>query len=91
MDFDLELQEKEVFREILWEGDFDRIAIWLDGEWSVIASVHYEQKKQQEDPIYVLQKQEVFDAGFSDETIELLIQEIEDILNGRITKGLMDY
>jgi hypothetical protein len=87
MDIDLELQEKEVFREVLWEGNFDQIAIWLDGEWSVVASVHYERKKKEEEPIYVLQQEEVLDSDFSEETMELLIQEIEDVLNGRIRKA----
>ncbi|MDQ0242513.1 fatty acid-binding protein DegV [Bacillus fengqiuensis] len=84
MDIDLELQEKEVFREIVWEGNFDRIAIWLDGEWSVFASVHYEQKKKDEEPVYVLQQQRVMDAYSSDETLDFLIQEIEDMLNARM-------
>jgi hypothetical protein len=84
MDIDLELQEKEVFREIVWEGNFDQIAIWLDGEWSVFASVHYEQKKKDEEPVYVLQQQQVMDAYSSDETLDFLIQEIEDMLNARL-------
>ncbi|MGP7819108.1 hypothetical protein [Niallia sp. 01092] len=87
MDIDLELQEKEVFREILWEGKFDQLAIWLDGEWSVFASTHYEQKMKEEEPIYVLHQQEVMDAHFSEETLELLIQEIEDVLNTRMRKN----
>ena len=91
MDIDLELQEKEVFREILWEGNFEQIAIWLDGEWSVSASVHYEQKKEKEEPIYILQQKEVLDIDFSDEAIELLIQEIEDVLNDRMRKNLTGY
>lgn len=84
MDIDLELQEKEVFREIVWEGNFDQIAIWLDGEWSVFASVHYEQKKKDEEPVYVLQQHQVMDAYSSDETLDFLIQEIEEMLNDRM-------
>lgn len=90
MDIDLELQEKEVFREIVWEGNFDQIAIWLDGEWSVFASVHYEQKTKDEEPVYVLQQQQAMDAYSSDETLDFLIQEIEDMLNARMRNNMIE-
>jgi hypothetical protein len=94
MDFDLKLQAKDVFREILWEGKFEQIAIWLDGEWSAFDSVHYKERKKEEEPIYILHEKEILEAlntNFLDEGIEFLIQKIEGILNEQAWKYPTDY
>lgn len=84
MDIDLELQEKDLFKELIWDGEVDEIAIWLDGEWSVLESPQYQERKKREKPIYILNLREVFsEIHFSFESIERLIKKIEDILNGR--------
>ncbi|AIE60366.1 hypothetical protein [Bacillus methanolicus] len=87
MDIDLELQEKEIFREVIWEGNFEQIAIWTDGEWSVKDSIHYEHRSKEEQPIYVIQQSNIFDGDFSEERIDFLITQIENLLNSK--KSLM--
>lgn len=83
MDIDLELQEKDLFKELIWDGEVDEIAIWLDGDWSVLSSSHYLERKECEKPIYILNLREVFaETSFSFESIERIIKKIEDILNG---------
>ncbi|MCM3099693.1 hypothetical protein [Priestia megaterium] len=77
MDIELKLREKEIFREVINEGDFEQIAIWSDGEWSVIDSIYYEHRSKEEQPIYVIQPTDSFE-----ESIDFLITEIETILNG---------
>jgi hypothetical protein len=91
MDIDLELQEKDLFKEMIWDEEVDGIAIWLDGEWSVLSSSHYHERKEIEKPIYILNIKDLFaEIHFSHESIERLIKQIEDMINGRKTASI-DY
>ncbi len=84
VDLNLELQAKDLFKDVIWDGDVEQIAIWLDGDWSVTATPHFEERIQNDSPIQVLNLQEVFSkVAFSFESIEQLIMRIEDKLNGR--------
>ena len=82
MDIELELKEKEIFREVINGGDFEEIAIWRDGEWSVIDSIYYEHRSKEEQPIHVIQPTNSSNHDSFEESIDLLITEIETILNG---------
>lgn len=84
MEVDLELQAKDLFKEMIWDGNVEHIAIWLDGDWSVTSTTHFDERKQANEPVYIINLQEVFaKADFSFDTIEELINKIEDLLNGR--------
>ncbi|MGJ7919244.1 hypothetical protein [Neobacillus sp. LXY-4] len=84
MEVDLELQAKDLFKEVIWDGSVEQIAIWLDGDWSVTSSTHFDERKKAAEPVYVLNLREVFaKVDFSFDTIEELINKIEDIINGR--------
>lgn len=82
MDIDLELQEKEVFKEVVVEGEYEIIAIWTDGDWSIKSSVHYDEKLQEgHSPIYFINKAEMASRLFTTDQVEELIQFIEKLLN----------
>lgn len=84
MEVDLELQAKDLFKEVIWDGSVERIAVWLDGDWSVTSTSHFDERIKNDHPVYVLNLQEVFsEVDFSFESIEQLINRIEDRLNGR--------
>ncbi len=84
MEVDLELQAKDLFKEVIWDGSVEQIAIWLDGDWSVPSTNHFNERIKANNPVYVLNLQEVFaKVDFSFDTIDELINKIEDILNGR--------
>lgn len=82
MDIDLELQEKEVFKEVVVDGEYDSIAIWTDGEWSIKSSTHYEEKLQDgHSPMYYIYRDELTSRLFTMDQVEELIQLIERLLN----------
>ncbi|AGK52147.1 hypothetical protein [Bacillus sp. 1NLA3E] len=84
MEVDLELQAKDLFKEVIWDGSVERIAVWLDGDWSVTSTTHFDERIKNDHPVYVLNLREVFsEVNFSFESIEQLINRIEDRLNGR--------
>ncbi|WP_153124435.1 hypothetical protein [Peribacillus tepidiphilus] len=84
MEFDLELQEKDLLKELIWDGEVEQIAIWMDGEWSIVSSSHFQMRNREEKPVYILNLREVFsEIDFSQDTVERHIMEIEQILNGR--------
>ncbi|MEW8987073.1 MAG: hypothetical protein AB2401_08750 [Bacillus sp. (in: firmicutes)] len=83
MEVDLELQAKDLFKEVLWDGNVEQIAIWLDGDWSVTSTVHFDERNKACEPVLVLNLRDVFaKIDFSFDTIEELINKIENILNG---------
>lgn len=82
MEIDLELQEKEVFKEIVVDGEFETIAIWTDGDWAIKSSVHYEEKLQEGlSPIYFLNRSELTSRFFTSDQVEELIRFLEQRLN----------
>lgn len=84
MDVDLELQAKDLFKEVIWDGDVEHIAIWIDGDWSVTSTTHFDERIKKHHPVYVLNLREVFSKiDFSFDTVEQIINGIEDRLNGR--------
>jgi hypothetical protein len=84
MEVDLELQAKDLFKEVIWDGSVEQIAIWLDGDWSVTSTTHFDERIKNHSPVFVLNLQEVFSkVDFSFDTIDELINQIEDKLNGR--------
>jgi hypothetical protein len=84
MEVDLELQAKDLFKVVIWDGDVKQIAVWYDGDWSVTSSTHFPVEKKGVEPVCVINLQEFFEkVDFSFDTIEELIKKIEDRLNGR--------
>ncbi|WEG13024.1 hypothetical protein PU629_01305 [Pullulanibacillus sp. KACC 23026] len=91
MDIDLELLEKEVFKEVVLEGDFETIAIWSDGDWSIMASLHYKEKVEEGfSPIYYLRKAELTSTLMTTDHLEELILSIESELN-QTSMPIQDY
>jgi hypothetical protein len=84
MEVDLELQAKDLFKEVIWDGNVEQIAIWLDGDWSVTSTTHFDERNKANSPVYVINLRDVFaKVDFSFDTIEELINKIENMLNGR--------
>ncbi len=91
MDIDLELQEKEVFREVMIDGEYETIAVWLDGDWSLTTSTHYQEKLLEGySPIYLINKSELVANHFTIDQLEDLIQRIEHMLNPASVSSLLD-
>lgn len=83
MDTDLVLLEKEVFKEVILDGEFETIAVWSDGDWSIISSVHYEEKVEEGyKPVYYLRKSELTSDLLTTDHIDELIAQIEQEING---------
>lgn len=81
MDIDLGLQGKEAFREVVLEGNFEQIAIWFDGEWSVVDSPLYRMKSEEEKPIYILNEKDLSNSYEIEDFLEILIDQIEELVN----------
>jgi hypothetical protein len=82
VDIDLVLIEKEVFKEVVMEGEFETIAIWSDGDWSILASAHYEEKVEEGfSPVYYLRRAELTSTLLTTDHLEELILRIESQLN----------
>lgn len=78
MDIDLVLLEKEVFKEVIFDGDFETIAIWSDGDWSIKSSAHYEEKIQEGySPISYIHKDDLTADLLTTEHLDELIAMIE--------------
>lgn len=85
MEIDLELQEKEVFREVVVDGEYETIAIWLDGDWSIKSSTHYEEKLQEGfSPIYLINRADLTSNVATTDQVEELISMIELMLNASL-------
>ena len=81
MDIDLELQGKDAFREVILDGNFVQIAIWLDGEWSVVDSPFYRTKFKEEKPIYILNEKDLLNSYENEDFLEMLIKQIDELFN----------
>ncbi len=79
MDIDLELQGKDAFSEVILDGNFGQIAIWLDGEWSVVDSPYYQTKSKEEKPIYILDEKDIINSYENEDFLELLINQIDEL------------
>ncbi|MFB6467520.1 hypothetical protein ACE38V_12005 [Cytobacillus sp. Hz8] len=79
MDIDLELQGKDAFCEVVLEGNFVQIAIWLDGEWSVVGSPYYQTKSMEEKPIYIIEEKDIIEKYTNEDFLETLIIQIEEL------------
>ncbi|WP_102691099.1 hypothetical protein [Rummeliibacillus pycnus] len=83
MDIDLELQGKDALCEVILEGDFERIAIWLDGEWSVVGSPLYQTKSREEEPICILHEKDLLGSYEDEDFLEKLMHQIDELM-GRV-------
>jgi len=82
VEIDLELLEKDVFKEVISDGEFETIAIWMDGDWSLISSAHYMEKMQEGySPVYLIHKKEMSSASDTADYVEELIRTVEYKLN----------
>lgn len=79
MDIDLELQGKDAFREVVLEGNFVQIAIWLDGEWSAVDSPLYRTKSKEEQPLYILNEKDLLNSYENEDFLETLIKQIDEL------------
>lgn len=78
----MELLEKDVFKEVISDGEFETIAIWMDGDWSLISSAHYMEKMQEGySPVYLIHKKEMSSASDTADYVEELIRTVEYKLN----------
>ena len=80
MDIDLELQGKDAFCEVILEGNFERIAIWLDGEWSVVDSPLYQTKSREEEPICILYEKDLLGSYENEDFLEKLINQLDELI-----------
>lgn len=82
VDWELNLQEKDLFREMIAEEDVEKIALWHDGEWSIYLTEHFQRRRAFEKPIHIIDIKAYFrESDFSDESVEQLIERLEGILN----------
>ncbi|MEH7353973.1 hypothetical protein V7150_10375 [Neobacillus drentensis] len=81
MDIDLELQGKDAFCEVILEGNFNQIAIWKDGEWSVVDSPLYHAKSKEEKPIYILNEKDLLNSYENEDFLEMLINQIDELFS----------
>ncbi|MGM9928361.1 MAG: hypothetical protein ACI35P_10485 [Bacillus sp. (in: firmicutes)] len=82
VEYDVSLQEKELFKEIIVENGVEKIAIWPDGEWSIYMTEHFKKRLEMEMPVYILDLREfISEYEFSDDIIEQLIEQLEAMLN----------
>ena len=82
VELDLNLQEKDLFREMIKEEDVEKIALWHDGEWSIYLTEHFQRRRNFEKPIHIIDVKAYFrSTDFSDEAVERLIECLEGILN----------
>jgi hypothetical protein len=81
LDVEIELQGKDAFREIILEGNFVQIAIWIDGEWAVVESSLYKAKSREDKPIFILNEYDFLNQDESEDFLEILIKEIEEKIN----------
>ncbi|MFC0274906.1 hypothetical protein ACFFIX_26740 [Metabacillus herbersteinensis] len=87
MEYDLYLQDKDLFKEIIWDPHIEQIVIWKYGEWSTFSSFDYEKRIKEEQPIFIVNLKDFYlEIDLSYNSVDHLIIKIEDILNGRIDK-----
>jgi hypothetical protein len=82
VEIDLELLEKDVFKEVISDGEFETIAVWTDGDWALISSAHFMEKNQEGySPVCLIHKNEMSSASDTADYVEELIRVIEQKLN----------
>lgn len=82
VDLDLNLQEKDLLREMIVEEDVEKIALWHDGEWSIYLTEHFLRRRSFEKPIHIMDIKAYFrDSDFFGDSVENLIERLEGILN----------
>ncbi|MCM2534520.1 hypothetical protein NDK43_21965 [Neobacillus pocheonensis] len=81
---DVRLKAKGAFHEIISEGNYSQIFIWLDGEWAVVHSPLYRAKAREEKPIYILNEKYDLNSEDFEDSLEILFKQIDDLLESNL-------
>ncbi|MBA2872190.1 hypothetical protein HNQ85_002499 [Anoxybacillus calidus] len=90
MEIEIELMEKEAFGEVVSEGIFETIVIWKDGDWSIVGSAHHQSRVGKQEPLMYIYKEQLQQMDVQQDSIQYLIKQIEDALNGISVKAFCD-